>query len=101
MSPFVYSTLVFAGILDGSNGEDRKTFSRELKNLSDNLAAEIRQWILIANNVESRYSELKGTVYNLTQKTSQFEKVEDMLAAMTDNLTSLREEVQARGKGYC
>lgn len=98
LSPTVDSTLVLTGILDGNKRDEREEFSSQLKNFSDTLTAKTGLW----DELKERYSELRGTIYNLTQKMSQLEKDEDLLTAMTDNLTSevvkMRDELQAKGK---
>lgn len=98
LSPTVNSTLVLTGILDGNKRDERETFSSQLKNFRDNLTAKTGLW----DELKESYSELRGTIYNLTQKMSQLEKDEDLLTAMTDNLTSevvkMRDELQAKGK---
>lgn len=98
LSPTVDSTLVLTGILDGNKRDERETFSSQLKNFRDNLTAKTGLW----DELKEHYSKLRGTIYNLTQKMSQLEKDEDLLTAMTDNLTSevvkMRDELQAKGK---
>lgn len=101
LSPSVNPTLVLTGILDGNKRDDGETFSSQLKNFSDNLTAKTRLW----DELKESYGELRGTNYNLTQKMSELEKDEDILTAMTDNLTSemvkMRDELQAKGKCSC
>lgn len=97
--PAVNSTLVLTGTRDGNKRDDREAFSSQLKNFSDNLTGKTRRmW----DGLKESYSEMRGTISNLTQKMSQLEKDEDILTAMTGNLTSemvkMRDELKAKGK---
>lgn len=84
----------------------------EVKSLSDNLTVktslwEKNLWILISSNLSHERDELKtshgalkDSVYNLTQKTSQLEKVEDILTALKDNLTLEMDQLQAQNSKF-
>lgn len=91
--------------MERSQREEIEKVISEMKSLSDNLTVktslwEKNLWILISSNLsrerddlKTSHSELKDAVHNLTQKTSHLEEVKDILAALKDNLTSLRGEL--------
>ncbi|XP_075870256.1 asialoglycoprotein receptor 2-like isoform X2 [Nelusetta ayraudi] len=95
------AAVIILATLYGNKRDERETFSSQLKSFSDNLTAKTGLW----DELKESYSELRGTIYNLSQKMSQLEKDEDILTAMTDNLTSevvkMTDELQAKEARQC